>query len=111
MLSAAAQLGGICAGGSERQVAALEQFGHCLGLAFQIKDDLLDIGGQESSLGKRVGKDSSRGKLTYPGLIGVEESQHRAETLVEEAASALAPFGDAATGLVSLARYVVERDR
>ena len=50
---------------SERQLIALEQFGHCLGLAFQIKDDLLDVGGQESSVGKRLGKDSPRGKLTY----------------------------------------------
>ncbi len=111
MLAAAVQLGGICAGASERQLAALEQFGHCLGLAFQIKDDLLDVGGHEKSVGKRVGKDSSRGKLTYPGLLGVEESQRRAARLIEEAIGALTPFGEAASDLASLARYVVERDR
>ncbi len=111
MLAAATQLGGICARASEPQLAALEQFGHCLGLAFQIKDDLLDVAGQEKSVGKRVGKDSSRGKLTYPGLLGVEESQRRAAELIDEATQNLEPFGQAANDLAALARYVVERDR
>jgi geranylgeranyl diphosphate synthase type II len=111
MLAAAVQLGGICAGASDRQLAAFEQFGHCLGLAFQIKDDLLDVGGQEKSVGKRLGKDSSRGKLTYPGLLGVEESQRRATQLIDESIAALTVFGEAASDLAALARYVVERDR
>jgi farnesyl diphosphate synthase len=71
----------------------------------------LDVGGVEGSVGKRVGKDSSRGKLTYPALHGVEESQLRAANLIDEATAALAPFGPAASDLVALARYVVERDR
>jgi geranylgeranyl pyrophosphate synthase len=111
MISAAVQLGGICAGASQRQVLALEHFGHCLGLAFQIKDDLLDVAGREDSLGKRVRKDSSRGKLTYPGLHGTQESHARAVALIEEATQALSFFGTAASDLAALARYVVERDR
>jgi geranylgeranyl pyrophosphate synthase len=110
-LAVAVQLGGLCAGASEWELAALGQFGHCLGLAFQIKDDLLDVGGQEKSLGKRVHKDSYRGKLTYPGLLGVAESQRRAVALIDEAIEALAPFGQSASDLAALARYVVERDR
>jgi geranylgeranyl diphosphate synthase type II len=111
MIAAAVQLGGISAGASGRQFTALEQFGHCLGLAFQIKDDLLDVGGREDSVGKRVGKDSSRGKLTYPALHGVEESQRRAAALIDEATEAISLFGPAASDLAALARYVVERDR
>jgi geranylgeranyl diphosphate synthase type II len=110
MLTVSAELGGMCAGASDEQLAALRRYGQCLGLAFQIKDDLLDVSGSEASLGKRVGKDSPHGKLTYPRLLGVEESQRRAARLAEQAREALAPFGPAATGLCELARFVVERD-
>ena len=56
-------------------------YGRKLGLAFQIADDLLDVAGDEAAMGKRVGKDSERGKLTFPGLLGVEESRRRAQRL------------------------------
>ena len=62
-------------------------------------------------MGKRVGKDSGRGKLTFPGLLGVEESARRARQLIDEACQTLAPLGPRAAGLVALARYVVERNR
>jgi geranylgeranyl pyrophosphate synthase len=81
-----------------------------LGLAFQITDDLLDVGGSEVHTGKRVGKDTEMGKLTFPVVLGVEQSRLRAETLVTEACDALEPFGDTADGLRSLARFVVERN-
>jgi len=111
MFVASVQLGGICAGASQRQLTALAEFGQRLGLAFQIKDDLLDVAGHEHSLGKRVSKDHPRGKLTYPGLLGIEESQRRASKLIDEALTALIPVGERASDLASLARYVVERDR
>ena len=111
MLVASVEMGGICAFADGEQLAALRRYAQRLGLAFQIKDDLLDIVGEESSLGKRVGKDSPRGKLTFPSLLGVDESRRRAAHLIEEACSALELFGPKATGLGELARYVVERDR
>jgi geranylgeranyl diphosphate synthase type II len=89
----------------------LDGYGRCLGLAFQITDDLLDVVGEASAAGKRVGKDAARGKLTYPGLLGVEESQHRARQLGEEAREHLAPFGSAARRLEQLVEYVLTRDR
>jgi geranylgeranyl diphosphate synthase type II len=111
MFVASARLGGICAAATPTQLDALAQYGHNLGLAFQIMDDLLDVRGQEASVGKRLGKDSRRGKLTYPGLIGVDESLRKAEEHVERARGALSLFGSDAEGLDALALYVVERDR
>lgn len=111
MLSVSLRLGGLCAGGTPVQMEALQVYGRRLGVAFQIMDDLLDVRGNEADVGKRVGKDSHRGKLTFPRLLGVAESARRAEELVTEACRALAPFGAAAAGLDALARYVLKRDR
>jgi geranylgeranyl diphosphate synthase type II len=111
MILVSLQLGALVAGASARQQQALEQYGQRLGLAFQITDDLLDVCGNEQALGKRVQKDSGRGKLTFPGVLGVEESTRRAKHLVEEACGALAPFGSRAGSLEALARYVLERNR
>jgi geranylgeranyl diphosphate synthase type II len=93
------------------QLAALEEYGRRLGLAFQITDDLLDVRSHETATGKRVGKDADRGKLTFPGLLGVEQSSAYAEQLVTEACQALVPLGAGADGLEALARYVLERNR
>jgi geranylgeranyl diphosphate synthase type II len=94
--------------------ALLERFdayGRCFGLAFQITDDLLDVEGDADQTGKRVGKDAARGKLTYPGLLGVTESRRRAERLCREAREHLQPLGPAAHRLLTLVSFVLERDR
>ena len=104
-------LGALTAGAEDQQLAMLEQYGTRMGLAFQITDDLLDVEGDEAALGKRVGKDAGRGKLTFPGLLGIDESRRRAEVLIDEACAALEPLGLAAGGLTALARYVLERNR
>jgi geranylgeranyl diphosphate synthase type II len=105
------RLGGLTAAADAGQLASLDEYGRRLGLAFQITDDLLDVSGDEKAVGKRVGKDADRGKLTFPGLLGARESRQRAERLAAEACQALAPLGSAAEELSMLARYVVERDR
>jgi geranylgeranyl diphosphate synthase type II len=105
------RMGGLTAQAADWQMRALEEYGWRMGLAFQIVDDLLDVGGDEAALGKRVGKDADRGKLTFPGLLGVAESRARAERLIGEACQALEPLGAPAEGLAALARYVLERDR
>ncbi len=105
------RLGALVAGADGEQLAALEAYGSKLGLAFQIADDLLDVGGDEVAMGKRIGKDSGRGKLTFPALLGVDESRRRARRLIDEACDALAIFGANASQLDALARYVVERNR
>jgi geranylgeranyl diphosphate synthase type II len=103
-------LGGISAGAGEVQLAALVAFGQKLGLAFQITDDLLDVTSSQTATGKRVSKDAERGKLTFPKLLGIDESRRRANTLVAEAAADLERFGPAAEPLRALAEFVAARD-
>jgi len=110
MLSVSLRLGAIAAEADAEQTAALQAYGERLGLTFQIMDDLLDVGGSEQTMGKRVGKDAARGKLTFPGLLGVDESLRRAQSLTAEAIAALAPLGSDVEVLEDLARYVVERN-
>jgi geranylgeranyl diphosphate synthase type II len=107
---AALEMGGRVAGADATQLTALNEYGKRVGLAFQITDDLLDVRGNSQAMGKRAGKDSDRGKLTFPGLLGIDESVRRAETLLSEACLALTPFGSRAGSLAALAGYVLERN-
>ena len=109
MIRVSLRLGGIVGGAEESQLTALDSYGERLGLAFQIVDDLLDLEGTADDLGKRTGKDNGRGKLTFPAVLGADESRRRAETLVGEAIEALEPLGTPANGLRSLAHYVLYR--
>jgi len=111
LIRASLALGALTAGADADRRAALERYGQGLGLAFQITDDLLDVVSNEKALGKQVGKDAEHGKFTFPALLGIEASRHRAERLVEDACAALAPLGPAAAGLESLARFVLDRNR
>jgi len=111
MITVSLVLGAMTAGADPRKTEALAEYGRRLGLAFQIIDDLLDVQGDEHTVGKRVRKDARDGKRTFPGFLGVEASLHRAEQLVTEACAALAPLGPRADGLRALARYVLERNR
>jgi geranylgeranyl diphosphate synthase, type II len=90
---------------------AFDAYGRAFGLAFQITDDLLDVESSAEQTGKRVGKDAARGKLTYPGFLGVVESRNRAQRLCREAQDALTPLGPGGARLAALARSIVERDR
>ena len=103
-------MGAVIAGASEMTIDALDRYGRAIGLAFQIVDDILDIEGEESKVGKRVGKDSILGKWTYPMFLGVDGSRRRAQELAEEAALAIEPFGVRGQRLRSLALALLERD-
>ena len=110
MFRVSMRLGALMGGASDEQYQRLDTYGEKLGLAFQITDDLLDLCGDENNLGKRTGKDDDHQKLTFPGLLGMKESQRRARLLIEEACQALEPFGERAQGLKVLAHYVLERN-
>jgi len=105
------RLGAMIAGANDGQLAALAAYGERLGMAFQIVDDLLDLNGDEQALGKRTHKDSDHGKLTFPSVLGSDESRRRAERLIAEAIDALAPLGERAAPLARLAQFVLQRDR
>jgi farnesyl diphosphate synthase len=88
---------------------ALTRFATAVGLAFQIQDDLLDVTGDASMLGKATGADSERAKPTHPAIIGIPASQQRMHMLHAQAINALAPFGDRAQPLRSLAHWLLSR--
>ncbi|MCA9151660.1 MAG: polyprenyl synthetase family protein [Planctomycetales bacterium] len=111
MLIGSLQMGAIVADGNGEQIERLAAYGTGLGLAFQIVDDLLDFEGNAQTVGKRTGKDKDRGKLTFPALVGVDESRRRASHLIEQAIEQLAPFEDRGDILVSLAQFVLKRNR
>ncbi len=90
LIRAASAAGAIIAGGDRPLVAVVDRYGANLGLAFQIVDDILDVEGASSDLGKTAGKDAAAGKLTFPALIGVEASRARARECADRAREALA---------------------
>jgi geranylgeranyl diphosphate synthase type II len=108
---AALELGGITANASDEQLQALNGYGRRLGLAFQITDDLLDVAGIQASVGKRLKKDAGLGKLTYPSLLGVDESRRRAKKLIDEACGMIELFGPKAGQLRALAQFVAAREK
>ncbi len=97
------------AGADPKALQAADDYAAAFGLAFQVTDDLLDVESTADKVGKRVGKDAARGKMTYPGLLGVEESRRRAEELGQHAVAAAGQLGS--TLLADLARYVVTREK
>lgn len=110
LFRAAVRMGAAIAGGDEQALDRMDTFGRAFGLAFQITDDLLDVESSQEKTGKGVGKDAVRGKLTYPGLLGVAESRRRAEEQLRLAVEAVAGFGPAGEPLAYLARMLLERD-
>lgn len=112
LIACALRAGGHAAEASDSQLEALGLFGTNIGLAFQIQDDILDITGDEHKLGKPVGSDERQGKVTYPFLVGLEESKRRVERLTEAAIAAVrgAKLADSRR-LEQIAHHLVSRDR
>jgi len=110
LIRAAVRLGALAAGVREASTLdALERYGHAIGLAFQIRDDLLDIEAGTEQLGKTAGKDVAASKPTYPAILGVEASRAELSRLTRDALAAVEPFGQRARPLSDLARFVADR--
>jgi farnesyl diphosphate synthase len=90
---------------------ALATYGECLGLAFQIADDILDVEGSAEKAGKRLRKDAEAGKATFVSLLGLDAARARASALVDTACDALSVFGEEAQSLQALARFVISRQK
>jgi farnesyl diphosphate synthase len=110
LIRASVRLGALAA--SVRDAAtldALERYGHAVGLAFQIRDDLLDVEAGTETLGKTAGKDAAAAKPTYPAILGIDASLAELSRLTDEALEAIAPLGASARSLADIARFVAER--
>jgi geranylgeranyl diphosphate synthase type II len=111
LLRAPLRMGAVIAGAPDMYIEALDCYGKAVGLAFQIVDDVLDVRGEESKVGKRVGKDFGLGKWTYPRFLGIDGSRRRARELAEQAMVAIEPLGSLGNRLRYLALALLERDR
>ena len=111
LLRFACEAGAILGEANDTDRAALVRFGECLGLAFQISDDLLDVEGDECVVGKRTGKDADAGKATLVGLLGIDAARQRLQEVRDEAETAITVFGDEADILKEAARFVATRSR
>ncbi|MDR3602892.1 MAG: polyprenyl synthetase family protein [Desulfosporosinus sp.] len=109
LLTISARLGGILAGGTAEQEQALTDYAQALGLAFQIKDDILDVVGDSETLGKLAGSDLRQGKSTYVSLLGLEGAGQELHVQILKAQSALKPFDEGAIFLSELANYIEQR--
>ena len=107
----AAAMGAVCGGANDSQFNCLCEYGLKTGLGFQVADDILDVCASCEHLGKTAGKDTKRGKATYPAVLGLEESRQLAAKLADEAVAALEPFGKKADNLRKLALALLERTR
>ncbi len=110
LIVASVRMGAILGGASDEQLAALTQYARQLGLAFQITDDILDVVGDASKIGKPVGSDEKNEKATFPALYGLEQSRLMAEQAVAAAVKAVKPFGQQGEILVQLAQYLLSRE-
>ncbi len=109
LINASIRIGAIMAGGTAGQLDAITKYGKSIGTAFQITDDILDVVGEKEQLGKNTNGDAKKGKVTYPGLVGLSESKRRAKEWMDIALDALKDFDKKADPLRAIACYIVER--
>lgn len=110
MILASVRVGARLGGARGETLKAFTRYGERIGLAFQIIDDILNVEGKAIRLGKNTGTDLSRGKATYPSLLGLEESKRRAKELVELAVESLEPYRPGADPLKEMARFIITRE-
>lgn len=108
LIRAACVMGGLCAGAGARTLEKLARYGECAGLAFQLADDLLDESSTAEELGKDIGSDKARGKMTWPAVYGIEKTAADAKRLTEDAAAALEGLKNPER-LRQLADFIVHR--
>jgi farnesyl diphosphate synthase len=109
LIRAAVRMGALCGGAASDDLARLDRYADALGLAFQVRDDILDVEGDSATLGKTAGKDAAQDKATFPALLGIDASRRRLAQLVDAMDDALAPFGSRAEALAALGRHAVDR--
>lgn len=110
LIQASVLLGAMCSPHTNKdELDRLTTYGHCIGLAFQIQDDILDVVADTKTLGKPQGSDMQQNKPTYPALLGLEGARERALELHQQALTALDIFDESADTLRNLSAYIVQR--
>jgi farnesyl diphosphate synthase len=110
LIRASALLGAYCAADADQiKVQALDRYAKCVGLAFQVVDDILDTQADTATLGKTAGKDAERSKPTYVTILGLARARNFAQELHADALESIAPFGSAGQRLVDLAAFITQR--
>lgn len=110
LIRASIKIGAMCAATiNSGELQKLDHYGKCIGLAFQIMDDVLDETGDTETLGKTMGADRARNKPTYPSILGLEASRQLANELCEDAIASLSEFDEHADALRDIARYIIDR--
>jgi geranylgeranyl diphosphate synthase type II len=109
LIRCSCRMGAIAGGASEDQLAAITRYAQAIGLMFQVVDDILDVTQTTEQLGKAAGKDAGKGKLTYPGLIGLDASRQEVQRLQAQAHDALKGFTASADALRDLCDYMATR--
>ena len=111
LMMAAAKCGALIGGGTKEDVLNMEKYARYLGVAFQIKDDILDVESTTEMLGKPVGSDSSNHKTTFVTLYGLEQSQKMLEDYTQKAIETIEPYGEKAAFLKDLSDFLLKRNR
>ena len=111
LIKAACELGCISAGANDKQIKAASEFGECIGIAFQIQDDILDVTSSDEELGKPVGSDAENSKSTYVSLLGIEKCRELVDELTKKAVNALQGFDGDTTELEDFAYKLAKRNK
>ncbi|KAF1690382.1 (2E,6E)-farnesyl diphosphate synthase [Pseudoxanthomonas koreensis] len=109
LIRAAVRMGALAGGADAATLAHLDAYADALGLAFQVRDDILDVEASSEQLGKTAGKDAAQAKSTYPALLGLDGARARLDELAAAMRQSLAPFGERATTLAALGELAVQR--
>lgn len=110
LLAYAAQAGAILGQADENAYNAITRYARCIGIAFQITDDILDVVGDSAKMGKTLGKDKEQNKTTFVSLYGLENASTKAKSLITEAKDTISAFGENSQPLQSLADFILNRD-
>ncbi|MDQ1131794.1 geranylgeranyl pyrophosphate synthase [Pseudoxanthomonas winnipegensis] len=109
LIRASVRLGALAGGADAATLQRLDRFADALGLAFQVRDDILDVEASSETLGKTAGKDAAQDKSTYPALLGMDGAKARLDSLAAQMRDLLAPFAERADALAALGELTVRR--
>lgn len=110
LIMASAKIGALLGGGDKEDLISMEEFARYLGIAFQIKDDILDVTGNEEELGKKTGMDSAMEKSTFVSIYGLEQAKKLLEDYTQKAIETLECYGEKAEFLIELSKFLLSRN-